>query len=284
MASRMRRMRLARVGVGLAVALSGVGMVAPVAYGEPATGGGPLSKAYQSTVGAKTADMSMSLKEQVHGQAITISAKGAFDWSRSLGHMSMTISAPPSGPERLNEVLAGSDEYVQLPAAARSAVGGKAWIEVSLGSGGSSAETDNPTTMLALLEAGSSGVKKVGSARLDGVDTTVYRAIVDPSQEDQNLPSQLRKSEQQVLSQFAGTTSVPVELWVDGQGRVRQLVEHATLTPKAGSAAASAGPIHMVVTVGLSNYGTPVSVTVPAQSQVSHQPLSQLQGGGSQSS
>jgi hypothetical protein len=164
------------------------------------------------------------------------------------------------------------------------ALGGKGWIEVSLGSAGSSAETDNPTTMLALLEAGSSGVKKVGSARLDGVDTTIYRATIDPSQADQNLPSQLRKSEQQALSQFAGTTRVPVELWVDAQGRVRQLVEHATLTPKAGSAAAAAGPIHMVVTVGLSNYSTPVSVTVPPQSQVSHQPLSGLQGGGSQSS
>jgi hypothetical protein len=278
-----RRISTRSAAAVLALAVGGVGAVVPAAYGAPPGNGGQWTHAYQSTVGAKTAAMSEIIKEQLKGHTITITATGDFDWSRSIGHTLVSVSVPGAAAEKLNEVVAGSNEYVEFPPAIRSVLSGKAWVEVPIGSAGSNAETENPTTLLAILEAGSSAVRRVGTARLDGVQTTIYTATIDPSQDLQHLSPQLRKLEQQSLSQFAGTTSVPVELWVDGQGRVRQLVEHATLTPKAESAAAAAGTIRMVVTVGLSHYGLPVSVTIPPASQVSHKPLSQvLDGTGSQ--
>jgi hypothetical protein len=265
----------------MAVGAAELGAFASPATAAPAHGFSAFSKAYQTTIGQKTSDVSLTIKENVEGQSISITASGAFDYGDNAGHLTLNINAG-SGTETLQEVLSNGQAYVELPSSDQSLLGGKPWIAVPVGGAGSSGLSgESPTSALSLLETNASGVIKVGSATIDGVTTTEYRAKVNPNKASANASPQLRKYLHQALSQFSGLHSLPIQVWIDGQDRIRQIKETVTLKPNVGSAAASAGAVHVATTVNLSNYGVPVTVTVPPPDQVSHESLSQLGAGAS---
>lgn len=277
-----------RIGVAAGVAMTMVavgalelGAVSP-AVAAPTHGSNTFAKAYQKTVGQKSSDVALSMNERVSGQVIKITATGAFNYATNEGHLTMAINLGSAGAaQTLQEVLANGQAYIELPPSEQSLLGGKPWIAVPVGSGSSGVSGESPTSALSLLQASASGVTKVGSATIDGVPTTEYRARVDPTKAASKQSPQVRKLFQQALSQFAGLHSVPVQAWIDNQDRIRRIKETVTLNPNAGSAAASAGRITVATTVDLTNYGVPVSVTVPPPDQVSHQSLSQLGAGAS---
>lgn len=277
-----------RIGTAAAVAMTVVavgaaelGALSP-AMAAPAHGSNTFAKAYQKTVAQKTSDISLAMHETVGGQAIKITASGAFNYAADEGHLTMKINLGSAGAaQTLQEVLANGQAYIQLPSSEQSLLGGKPWIAVGIGTSGGAVSGESPTSALSLLQASTSGVKKVGSATIDGLPTTEYRANVDPTKAAAKQSPQMRKVFQQALSQFAGLHSVPVQVWIDNQNRIRRIKEAVTLKPNTGSAAASAGQVKVATTVDLTNYGVPVSVTVPPPDQVSHQSLSQLGAGGS---
>lgn len=280
----MRRRGQGRIGAVATVALTALalgaaelGSLASPAMAAPAHGPRPFAKAYQETVAQKSSDVSLAINESVAGQSVKITATGAFDWEHNQGNLMLNIDLGTGTPETLEEVLANGQVYVELPAAERSALGGKPWIEVPVGTSGSSGLSgENPASALALLQANTTGLRKVGPATVQGIPTTEYRAKVNPAKAAAKSSPELRKVLQQALSQFSGLHSVPLQVWIDGQNRIRQMKESFTLNPNPGSAAASGGPVHVVTTVDLTNYGVPVSVTVPPPDQVSHESLSQL--------
>lgn len=264
-----------------AVGAAELGALSP-AMAAPAHGSNTFAKAYQKTVGEKSSDVSLNMNESVAGQVIKISATGAFNYAANEGHLTMNINLGSAGAaQTLQEVLANGQAYIQLPSSEQSLLGGKPWIAVPVGSGSSGVSGQSPTSALSLLQASASGVTKLGSASIDGVPTTEYRANVDPTKAASKQSPQVRKVFQQALSQFAGLHSVPVQVWIDNQNRIRRIKETVTLNPNAGSAAASTGQIKVATTVDLTNYGVPVTVTVPPPDQVSHQSLSQLGAGAS---
>lgn len=282
-----RRIKVAAAAMAvMAVGTAGLGAFAVPAMAAAPHGARPFAKAYQNTVGQKTSDVALDVNENVGGQSIKITATGAFDYADNQGSLTMNINLGGSGSvESLREVLANGQAYIELPAAERSALGAKPWIAVPVGTSGSSGVGgESPTSALALLEANTSGLTKVGPATVDGVPTTEYRAKVNPAKAAAKAAPQVRKLLQQALSQFSGLKSLPLQVWIDQQNRIRRVEENITLKPNVGSAAASTGPVHVVTTVDLSNYGVPVSVTVPPPDQVSHESLSQLGAGAASGS
>lgn len=260
--------------------------VAAAALGLAACGGGTSSStshpgnavldAYQTTVKAKTAKLSFVFQSSSAGAVVTLRGGGVSNLAN--GDSDLTMSVPNVGTLQLRYIA--PEAYLKLPPALAGELGsGKPWVGMDLsslvpsaGAGvpGMSAGTASPAQTLSYLQAASSsGVTKVGTAKVGGVSTTAYRLTINLDKALDRITDKAARASAQALLQKSGVKSVPTEVWVDAQGRIRQLVLHLSLT-EAGQ--------HVTVseTVDLSDFGVAVNVAAPPASQVGR-----LSAGGS---
>ncbi len=238
--------------------------------------------AYQRTVAAKTADMTLSVAVS-GGSTGAVSFSGTGQVDLTTGDAQFTLSLPTVGTITMR--ILEPELYLQLPASeAAELPSGASWVSVDLDtvtkslSGQSlsqlSSSANLSTDGLSYLEGVSAdGVTTVGPATTDGVPTTEYSATVDLAKVGAQRSAAVRAALQR-LEATVGLTSVPVQVWIDAQGQVRQEAFQETVT--------TGGATHTVsLTTGLSNFGTPVSVVAPPAGQVI--PLSSLTGGSTDS-
>ena len=287
MAARRRSLGMAAAAAAAAVSLAACGSSATKAAGGApvahAGDGAVLTTAYDEAVAAKSARMTLSATVTTPAQTVTTSGSGIFDWGRRLGQLTFTIPLQAQSTS-ITAVLDATTVYVQVPGAARSAVGGKPWLKFDISGLGSSG-SDDPAQTLAVLEASSTSTQDLGPATVGGVATTHYQAQVDPAKAAAKASPAAQKLIAQ-LPALTGGATFPVDVWVDAHGLPRQLGYVITIQKApAGSAtaAAQAFPETVRVTMGLSDYGTPVTVTVPPADQVSTQSLPGLTGGSASS-
>jgi hypothetical protein len=118
--------------------------------------------------------------------------------------------------------------------------------------------------MFSQLKAVSGDVEKVGSDEVRGVETTHYRAEVDLLKIPESLPPErreaARKSMERAREQF-GLENYPMEVWIGEDDLVRRI----RLEP---SMEILGQEISFDMTMEFYDYGTPVSVQVPAADQV----------------
>jgi hypothetical protein len=172
--------------------------------------------------------------------------------------------------------------------------GGKSWIETSAsglaslaGSTGASlplSSLTNPSEVLGLLGSLGSPVTTVGPVQLHGEPTTEYRTTVSiadlAAKEAQHSGGSAVSGGLTKALQQLGIPSIPLTAWVGSDGLVRQIsaavdLSHASLSGALGALAASSGGpasagTSLDLTVGLSHYGQPVSITVPPASAVTN--------------
>ena len=134
-----------------------------------------------------------------------------------------------------------------------------------------SSSSQESTQLLSYLQSVStSAVTTVGPATIKGVATTEYKTTVDLTKAaDQKSPAALeaiRSLEAQV-----NATTMPVQVWLDGQGRVRQVTNQlqvSTNSQSNGSTTVPAVSGSVSTTVDYYDFGTPVTVQPPSASQV----------------
>ena len=153
----------------------------------------------------------------------------------------------------------GGTSYAKIPAAANSS--GKPWVVVSATSGNAiakalatSAGVADITGSLSVipgLVAGASALQDKGKDVVDGVSAEHYTMKIDPTK-----PSGSAGIDS--LLHALGSTPVTVEVWVDAQTRPVKLVIDIAL----GSAA-------FLVSVSITKFDAPVTVTAPPAAQVS---------------
>jgi hypothetical protein len=169
--------------------------------------------------------------------------------------------------------------------------GGKQWLAVDLnqiatnqGNSGlgqllASAPSD-PSELLVYLTAVEGQVKTVGPDTVDGVPTTHYDATIDLDKVAALDPGAASTTKQ--LEQQLGTNSLPIQLWVDQQNRVRRIsVDENIAHPVPGSTISGGtsttgtndtnlniGSVHVTFTVTLSDYGTPVHIVAPPADEI----------------
>lgn len=259
------------------VALAGV-------VGLAACGGGGSSSAKVATSGAavkliarsadattaeKTARLSGSMSMHVRGQDVDVPFDGAIDFSTTAFVMRMDIGrvVPGLGRGAIEMRFVDGALYMDLGVIARAAGGsgvlpaGKSWMKLDLaallgkaGSGDPLGQLDPTSTLDALR--GMSNVTDLGHETIDGADTTHYRGDCDLQKALDAAPSELRDSLRSKLRQL-GTGSVPVDVWLDAQGRLRR--ESVSLhTAKAD----------VKVRIGFSDFGAPVDVKAPPADEV----------------
>ncbi len=116
----------------------------------------------------------------------------------------------------------------------------------------------NPGGTLDALR-GAGDVEKVGTDTLRGVETTHYRATIDPQKALDKTPADLRDKVQQGLDQLGG--SIPVDVWIDGDGQTRKIT--MDIDAKTGTVA---------TTMEYYDFGTEVDVSAPPADDVFDSP------------
>src|SRR3954447_19774455 len=254
-------MRIAIASLVLTVALAGCGSSSDDTEREAVN---PLAKAVSATQSESTARMTFTTEGDVAGQSIKGDGSGIVQLKPPKAQLNLKTSV--AGQDiSIDEVMDGTTMYMKLPKEAMAGVpGGKTWIKLDLdkASGGALSGAMNasqdPASQLKLLSA-LAGVKEVGKEKIGGEQTTHYHGELDYKQVAKSGPQDLRKAAELALKVMADTT-IPVDVWLDDQGRVRR--QRLELNTKAVSGSPAQ---KQTMTIGYSDFGVDASsIKAPA--------------------
>jgi hypothetical protein len=199
----------------------------------------------------------LSLHESLAGVQVT----GTGDEELANGKatsLDLSEDIPSAGTIRL--IILDSTIYVQLPPSLRS--GSKPWILASPSSSNpviaqlyttlqQSMQSGSFTSITQYLQ-GASTVHLLGTPTMNGERVGHYKVTVDVTKLPADFPDR-----QTMIA--AGVSKIPVELWVDAQGRPAEVSENVTVDGQTVQA-----------NVQLSNYNVPVHISAPPANQVGH--------------
>jgi hypothetical protein len=126
-------------------------------------------------------------------------------------------------------------------------------------------ELVDPSLYLAYLKAASGEVDEVGTEDFDGTQVTHYLATIDLERALEEAPASQTGTIQALID--AGTSSLPVDVWIDDDGLVRRLFVEFAAGDQPGTGS---------VALELSDFGTDVVVEPPPSDQVTD--VAELQG------
>ena len=161
--------------------------------------------------------------------------------------------------QHVEVVTVGGTSYAKIPPAANDS--GKPWVAVDADSSNTIAESlattvsvSDVTTSLSVVSGlvrSATDVREIGSDRAGGVDATRYTMKLNPQKGTGN-------STLDGLLKTLGSSSIPVDLWLDGSDRPVKFTLHIAL-----------GSTALPVTVAISRFDAPLSITAPPASEVS---------------
>lgn len=272
-----RRTKRALIASGAAVVIVAVavgGVLAARGPGVPGSGMAPADfvvSSTQTTLAQRTADVTYSGSMSVDGQDVPLNGSGQVDFDTNTFSASLTEDVP-STTIVVRELIASGQFYMGMTIGGQDMsqfTGGAHWVSLSLpdqaSSSGLGASNVDPVAQLKNLEQKGATVTSLGTKSIDG--TTVSGFSVTPSR--QEIESEIQQEVQ--LNQITAITAQQMqdapnllgtyttEVWIDGSGLVRQENENIA----GGSEGITAKAV-----VTFQNYGTPVSVAVPAPSDV----------------
>jgi hypothetical protein len=150
----------------------------------------------------------------------------------------------------LTTMLHSSKQWIKVPFSALNSSNG-----VNLSSLFNQFSNNGPLTQDSML-AGATNVRTVGTAAMDGMQVTEYSGTLSVAKGLAALDPSTRSSVSKMISQ-AGIGSAKFTIWVDAQHLVRKSI----ITEKGAA-------LSEVVTTTISSINQPVSVQVPADSEV----------------
>ncbi|HEY2224204.1 hypothetical protein [Actinomycetospora sp.] len=274
--ARTRTPRAAAVAVlGLVAALAGCAGTGPTLGRGPAE---IVREAVVSTAAAGPSHATVTGRTAVMGQEIPLDGGGVVDPLHQAADL--TLQVPSLGAVRV--VFTGGTLDAQLPPAASGLIGmfsgGKSWVSVDvnrLAQSGYGAPlgalgvgtTDNPAQQLGYLKAISDTTRLVGPEQIDGVDTTHYAGAVDldkvPAADDPSTKPGVDRLKAQL-----GSSLLPVDVWVDGGGKLRRVGQTVSV-PATPGAPAGAPTTSTTTTITFSDVGNAPEVVPPPADQVS---------------
>jgi hypothetical protein len=263
----------------------------------------PIARAAEVTSkqgGAKftlTVQLSSSL---LPGGAIAVNAKGSIDQRQRSGEMTMDLSGIPGlsalaggGTTAVQMIFKFPVIYMHMPFLAGKLPDGKTWMKLDIAKAAKAAGIDtsqlgslnqtDPTQFLDYLRGSTGKVTTVGRESLHGVPTTRYRATLQLSKILDHLHGSQRTAAKATLEKLGSAGAIPVEVWVDGQGRLRRMemtiassgpASSLTTTSPSNGSVGVAG----TVTFDITSYGPVPPITPPPSSEVFD--ASALAGGG----
>jgi hypothetical protein len=254
-----RRVAPRLAALAFAAAVAGGALAVALSSGGGAGQGGPVALAASVTNNEPGFKFDLTVSATDSGQTTSVEASGAFNTGPPLsGSMDATV-----GGTAISELIVGGDLYVQ------SALSGGKWLEAPLpstlgaaGSSGGSTEltSADPSQTLQYLRA-SGTVTNLGQATIGGVATTHYHDAIDLSHYASTLPASQQAAAQQDVAayeQATGTTTLPIDVWIDGSNLVRQIQFDISTTSGASAA----------FTMNVYDYGPQSAVSAPPAGEV----------------
>jgi hypothetical protein len=241
----------------------------------------PVASAATKTQQTGTYSFDYTASMQVLGQEFSFSGNGQSDTAKGRMQMSMDFNGLPAqltqNGSTAEFVLSDKVMYLKMPFLSGMLPGGKQWMKVDLTAAAKQAGTSlgsfgqlDPQQWLQQLLA-SSDTQKLGTDTVQGEQMTHYRTTIDPDKAMSKVPAAQRAAVRKAMKQI-GLSTVPVDVWVDGKGLLRQ--ESLSLTLGQGLQNAA-----MKMTFDMHDFGEPVTVEVPPSNQV-FDALSALESGG----
>jgi hypothetical protein len=254
----------------------------------PATGtpsdGQAVAAALQKTTAAGSAKIATATQVGVGQASLPITATGVIGFASQTADLTETLPANQGTGETrfVNGVL-----YERLPGTLVAQLsGGRPWIALDVnrlsGQGGNlqpliaDAPTD-PSTVLGFLRGAGDQVNTIGPETVDGTPTTHYTVLIDLDKAAAGQSTQAQNAVH-ALEQQLGTHTLPAQVWLDSDGRVRKISMRETLTGSAAGTTPSTSPstspsttaggnISFDFTATLSDFGVPADITAPPADQ-----------------
>jgi len=234
------------------------------ASGTPSDGQA-VAAALQKTTAAGSARIATATQVGVGQESLPITATGVIGFTTQTADLTETLPANQGTGETrfVNGVL-----YERLPGTLVARLsGGKPWIALNVatlsGQNGNPqpliADTPtDPSTVLGFLRGAGDQVNTIGPDTVDGTPTTHYTILInlDKAAAVQNAQTQ---NAVHVLEQQLGTHTVPAQVWLDNEGRLRKIAIQETTTSNT--------KISFDFTATLSDFGVPADITAPPTNQ-----------------
>jgi hypothetical protein len=258
-----------------------------------------LTQAANSSASADTAkfaltfDVSLPLPGAEKGLSFT--AEGGFDTPAKRSQLKIDLSSLAELMEQVGSSLGGkvtgdlgtsSDwkleaiqdgdvAYIHFPPLAKQLPDGKTWVK---GNADDLSKTDtsgldqfgslsgmDPRDIFGFLKAVSGSIEAVGSEEVRGVETSHYRATLDPAKLSELVPAGQRKALNGVddAARQAGIDALPIDVWIDADNRIRKL--SIDLDAKMPGSEES---LKASFVVELYDYGKPLDLELPPADQV----------------
>ncbi|HVV18098.1 MAG TPA: hypothetical protein VHF06_01595 [Pseudonocardiaceae bacterium] len=236
-----------------------------------------VAAAYQTTADARTAKLAMATQVGIGATQLPVTANGVLDFAHRSADL--TEHLPGKGATAETRFVNGM-LYEQVPQL-KQLTGGKPWASIDLSKLSAHGNAQqlmsdtpaDPTAFLGYLRGVGAQVTTVGPDTVDGTATTHYKVTIDL---DKAAAGQSAGAQQGVrtLEQEIGSHTLPADVWIDNQGRLRKFSMRETLNgpPQTGTTSATpstkpAGKVSVAVTATLSDFGVPVTVTAPPADQ-----------------
>src|SRR3954454_1731507 len=217
----MRRVWGLTTAAVLVVALAGTACGERKANAETIVRAAPAK-----TQKAKTARVAMVVDTTAASNAVHVTADGVIDLA---GHRAdMTMDVGQALPGKIRMLLITLTASLQLPPELSSQVpGGKPFVKVDIQQAaqqqgfdlGAIQQNADATAQLDYLRGVSNDVHEVGKETLRGTSTTHYAGTVDLNKAAATAATPEAKQSIQRAVQVLGTSTFPVDVWIDGQCR-----------------------------------------------------------------
>ena len=200
-----------------------------------------MAEAATKTAEHGSSRVEFTIAMNVGGESFDMTGSGAFDYLNPRGFLTYRMALPGLGDMRMDLRMIGMKMFMRMPAelTGQALPGGKEWVGLDLGKSlerrGSGAST-SPSRAIRPRRS-STCVRRVatsarparrGERRADDAlrRRMDFRKALDAGLDELELSDaereQARKGMQAMIDQL-GTTTVPIEVFVDGDGMLRRL-------------------------------------------------------------
>ena len=232
-----------------------------------------VSASVDKTTAQKTAHMSltMHLEGLGGGQSFDITSTGSVDLANHDAAMSFDMSGGQMSMH-MDMVLVDGALYMHLPRQLATQVpSGKSWMKIDIAalarstglsipglSGGSMGAFD-PAQQLDYLRGVSRSVTLVGSDTVDGASTERFHIVIDLQKALSKLTGNAKCGLSAVMKSL-GDVTIPADVWIDDQGRLRQMRMSLDLPGTNGAS--------MTMQMKLFDFGAHVDISAPPAQEV----------------
>jgi hypothetical protein len=223
-----------------------------------------------SVLAAQKGGLAVTMRGKINANGQLTNIKGKGKVNRSEGRGAFTVTTNVGAADLVIRELIDDDQLYMTSKVFKGQLPGKrSWMRIDLdkmkaqgvdqAAFGTNGPSQDPSQVLDYLH-GAGPAKRVGTERIRGTETTRYSAEVDLQRALKASKGKAAQRSIQALIDIVGKqTTVPIEVWLDGDHRVlRERVKY-TATLKGV-------PNAMDFTTDFSNFGTSVSVDTPPSS------------------